>query len=742
MKNLLTFAFLFAYILVYGQTRDFHFQLEDFQINNKEGITYINSNQKTLMYGGPSAPAFPYFSCHFPLSIDVDSVNYDVDYSKILISSNVIMSANPAVYTTNGAIFSSYTSAQKDISYPVINGGIVHRVADKYLNLLITPFLYENGKLYFVSDIRINLTSYHLSTPHQQRNIAVITDTIDYLVITNQTLKESFDSLLEWKELKGLNTAIIDVETIYDNYQQEGDDYQLAIKRCIKDYKDNHATKWVLLGGDDTIVPSRMCDFVTGDLTPSDLYYACFTNSFDWDGNHNGYYGEVTDNISFNPGVYLSRLPVRTSQQVLGYINKLLRYERDVTNPDAAGRLLLTGYVSDVYRPKASAFNDTLYNHYIRNYWNGTKYYMYEQSSFLPDSITRFAESSNIWYEINRGYNLIHECSHGNESSWVLKIANNTFDCYDINFANTQTNTHPSVIVTNACHTNAFDNEICLSESLIRNPNGGAIAYLGSSREGYGVSIDTLTYSFRIDGCFFKNLFTGLPSNEPYRFAAVASMAKLDNIEQANTDILYHFLQISTNPIGDPELEIFTSVPIPFNHFEGNVGILGVRLYKNNFLNTAGIECLNGSTVVAKFRNGNKLVFRNTNQASFVLQDTCDIAVFKHNYIPQIYRNITPATGNIGPGPILFNVQNQGSNKVFAYLSQIDENNSNISVSHEDIPNGWLLSVSNALTGECNYSTKVTEAELLIDTSSWRPGIYVATGVVNGDVKSEKIIIK
>lgn len=81
--------------------------------------------------------------------------------------------------------------------------------------------------------------------------------------------------------------------------------------------------KYVLLGGDDTIVPKASCYVSAGGYTenemPTDLFFACFGGNFDWDGNKNGIYGETTDGIDMSPSIYVTRIPIRTSTDVVAF---------------------------------------------------------------------------------------------------------------------------------------------------------------------------------------------------------------------------------------------------------------------------------------------------------------------------------------------------------------------------------------------------------------------------------------
>ena len=54
----------------------------------------------------------------------------------------------------------------------------------------------------------------------------------------------------------------------------------------------------------------------------------------------------------------------------------------------------------------------------------------------------------------------------------------------------------------------------------------------------------------------------------------------------------------------------------------------------------------------------------------------------------------------------------------------------------------WTLESYNATTGDKVFQTKVEESSYTIDTTDWKPGVYVVRGIVGGKVFSEKVVVK
>ena len=54
----------------------------------------------------------------------------------------------------------------------------------------------------------------------------------------------------------------------------------------------------------------------------------------------------------------------------------------------------------------------------------------------------------------------------------------------------------------------------------------------------------------------------------------------------------------------------------------------------------------------------------------------------------------------------------------------------------------WTLSIYNAQTGQVVYMQNTIDGGVTVNTSSWKPGIYVVQGQANGETVREKILIK
>ena len=196
----------------------------------------------------------------------------------------------------------------------------------------------------------------------------------------------------------------------------------------------------------------------------------------------------------------------------------------------------------------------------------------------------------------------------------------------------------PCIILTTSCTTNAFDayghrilnKDPCLSEAFIRNPYSGVVAYLGSSREGWSYrGSSKFGSSLLLNAYFYEFLFR----HEEINFAKLVSRAKerLNIAEGANRWVVY-----SVNPIGDPEMPIYTNSPEKFT--TPNYIWDGTNLHVETGLENCTIAITDKSTM----GNNYFQAYKDTRQATFtgLVKGDYTLCITKHNYIPYMV-NIT-----------------------------------------------------------------------------------------------------
>ncbi len=152
------------------------------------------------------------------------------------------------------------------------------------------------------------------------------------LIITPIQFVSPLHFLKLHKERTGTPTTIVTLDVVYQEYA--GRDEAEKVKQCIALFHQKQGIRYVLLAGDSDVFPVRYTKTDREDgkafnsaFYPTDLYYAALykeDGSFDdWDGNHNGYFGELhgethsgpinIDHVNLTPRVGVGRIPASSS---------------------------------------------------------------------------------------------------------------------------------------------------------------------------------------------------------------------------------------------------------------------------------------------------------------------------------------------------------------------------------------------------------------------------------------------
>ncbi|MBN2572455.1 MAG: VCBS repeat-containing protein [Ignavibacteriales bacterium] len=618
-------------------------------------------------------PELPYKSVNLLVERNAKFIDLNYSYSTILFAENIILqpgqpffptsmsnlvcnlvSANDSVYSSNDPFPKStveYIDKQSMSNYT-------------YFTFLVSPFIYypKEKKLYIIEEINIivhygieptfsefrrdngifdNLISQIVINKEDINSLnAQITESAEceYLIITSENLKEYFQPLAEWKIKKGITTEIKSVEDIYLNYSGESE--QLMIKNCIYDYYKNRGTMWILLGGDNTVVPVFLAycfqGIYTDTLKPCDLYYTCFDKQFDWNADGDIRYGEPEDNIDISHEVIIGRAPVRTASHVTAFVNKTLNYEVSPTTSNFIEEFLLCGVrLFGIYdgRSDSELKCEKMRTEYIHPNWSGNTYGFYDTNTDFGGPSYEVSKV-NFAYQMNLGYHFLYFSGHGASYGVPLEVS----DFVNSDAANLMNLHEQGVILTNSCHTNNFNatSDPCYSEAYLRNSNGGAVAYWGSSSYGWDLFRGDHGPSTLLVDYFLLGLFNGLPNTNQRNIGILTSIAKNNFIPLANQSI-YRSLIFAQNLVGDPELNLFTYNPIQIiaehsmtiPHNSSNLSIKN-----SNCMN--GIAALSSDGVVlgkAIVENGNGII--TFNPINEIGRDIT-LTITGHNYIPYI----------------------------------------------------------------------------------------------------------
>lgn len=727
------------------------YSLDDFSFTyDTDGYLKI-STSSLCSYSEKNEPGLPLLPYEITLDGQYSYVSSNVKYEKKLIKSNVVVRQSPLPVATDGSMSVPMSNA---ITYPETvfpDTNFMYSMQSRWSDLsifrfLVCPFIYDakEKNLYFIEsfDVEVTASMYSgqtntrrlrkspsimrskkgLSERKAESGIIKSADNngasadIEYVIITADSLKQSFEPLMNWKRTKGLKSKIITIEEIYSSYP--GSRNSVKLKNCLYDLYANRGLVYVLLGGDDKIIPVQGCYCrVKKDSTsyyvdyniPSDIFYSCYDGDFEWDGNGNGIYGEVDDNINFTQYVYVTRVPIRKNIDIVSFVSKLLKYEQ---SPDWSNKMLMCGTklwrnIKNSTQSDAEAKGDNLYTNYIKPYWNGKRYRFYDTLTDFSGGKEYDLTNVNLSNQLSNGYDIVDMMTHGGQTTWSMEKGLS----YSSSDGSTQTNIRSSIITTMACNTNAFDtssypgsSDPCLSESLIRNPSSGVIAYLGCSRYGWGYGGDDnnggtsqMGPSLKYESYFYRFLLS--KSYSDLNYGVLVSAAKNSYIASSNRYDSYRWLQLGLNPIGDPEMPIFIEQPQAFKNVKFDHKA-------NELIIKTGVEGCK-ICIMSASDNGNtyhKVYDAVDNITIEQFPSSYSVCITKQGYIPLVY--------NISHESNKWIIQNQKMIGLAAYSLDNMEFGSNVT---QNLPNGNV---------EVNSGTTEITAKSVI----LRPGFSVKKG--------------
>ncbi len=323
---------------------------------------------------------------------------------------------------------------------------------------------------------------------------------VDYLVITSEQLASAFQPILDWRTRRGAVAALRTVDWIDANYP--GCDIQERIRNFIIDAYSHWGTIWVLLGGDKDVVPVRWT--LPAQHEPTDLYYADLQGN--WNKSPNAYFGDLLDDLedsTFTPDISLGRLPVWSAEQVTVFWNKLQAYEKHPDpDPNYILGILMAGGSSSGGNGAGAMDKD-----------NGVSGGLQAQPWFLrcgfqrvyelygpqrdPDNDPPFWDgqgelgSQSFTDQFNAGYQFINHADHSSPTTlgtWQTSGRSGNIFTKDqaVRLWNGQgPNGYPrySILWTYGCSPGALDHA-SIGQTLVNNPDGGCVAFIGNSRPG------------------------------------------------------------------------------------------------------------------------------------------------------------------------------------------------------------------------------------------------------------------
>ena len=450
----------------------------------------------------------------------------------------------------------------------------------KILILTLHPIQYKplTGELYYFNDLEVTITTDEeesINPLFRDSNIdyeEIITkidnpsaissydkiektikssDNYDLLILTTENLKDSFIHLKNKHDSQNIITKIKTLEDIslFPSSLTTED-----IRDFIRDEYSNNGIEYVLIGGDDDVIPSKelwVSAWLGGDSTymPSDLYYACLDGTYNYDGDNQ--WGEPSDgeggtDVDLIAELYVGRACVGNPSEVDNFVNKTISYIDSGGYSDGdvlmVGELLWTDPIT-----WGGDYMDQMINGSTTNYYTvgipSTNYNI--EKLYDREWVYNNWPKSEIINKINSGSKIINHLGHSSYN-YNMKIENEDVDLL--------TNQNPLFIYSQGCNAGGFDNGDCIAEYLTVKTDKAAFAVIMNARYGWGVKGGTDGASQRYHRQFWDAIF----GENITEIGKANQDSKEDNIFLIFRDCM-RWCFYETNLLGDPTLTFYTT---------------------------------------------------------------------------------------------------------------------------------------------------------------------------------------
>ena len=390
---------------------------------------------------------------------------------------------------------------------------------------------------------------------------SVLGSPVAYVIVTNDAMAPAFQQLADWKTQSGVPAVVRTISFIKQQYPFGADDAE-RVRLFIRDAYSRWGTKWVLLGGDTDVIPTRLAytTYYGSEHIATDLYFSCLDGNWNADGDD--LYGEGIvvnppspgDSVDLLPEVYVGRAPASTLAEAQFLVNKALKYEKQPVG-DYMNNLLCFAEVlfpqewepgqetsldgAELIDYDLLPIMDTVpASHTVRLYEN------YTAARWRPGSLLETKQT--VIDSLNRGYNIAVHVGHGYRN--VMHVANDDLTNADV-MALTNGDRLINLYAIN-CSSTSIDFP-CITEAFMKAPNGGAATVIGSTR-----------YDFPSYGRQYQQEYFGLLYQRNVTAVGEAqARQKLPFVVQSDYDGAQRWTQMTLVLLGDPELHVYTVTP-------------------------------------------------------------------------------------------------------------------------------------------------------------------------------------
>jgi hypothetical protein len=163
-------------------------------------------------------------------------------------------------------------------------------------------------------------------------NLLTVNTKYQYVIVVPEAWKDEFNNFIKIKESKGIKTYVVTLEWINANYN--GKDISEKIKEFTKDAFNNWKIIYLLLVGDNNIIPIRQ-QTITFKCT--DAYFSCLDSDWNEAEKVKMVYNMADEFIPLKdwmPDIIVGRMPISNIQDLRNIIQKVIIYENYDPNAD------------------------------------------------------------------------------------------------------------------------------------------------------------------------------------------------------------------------------------------------------------------------------------------------------------------------------------------------------------------------------------------------------------------------
>ena len=363
--------------------------------------------------------------------------------------------------------------------------------------------------------------------------------TEEYIIITNDTMKSTFQDLADWKASFVNGTGVYTVSWIIANYT--GVDNAEKIRNFIKAKYTSNGTKYVLLGGDIAAVPYRGFYIYSGGYVDYDMLADMYFGHLDgnWNTDGDSYWAEPGEE-DWYAEVAVGRAPCENTTEASNFVNKVIAYEQ-ATKPKRAllhQSRVLSGNVPDS-RCLAWNCDDWLPGDYY-------KHYLFEETSTVTKSAWISAWAQNPLAVAHIG--------HGSATSYYINYQLGGTITWYTSDVSSMTNTFWPWTTSVACISGQIEYNDCLAEVYVKDSNNGAIAAIYNDNYGWFSTSNACKYS----GEFCEKEFRACWSDGKEKLGEMLNKARSYLVSSAQSNSTYRWCFYERNLVGDPESPCLT----------------------------------------------------------------------------------------------------------------------------------------------------------------------------------------